>query len=88
MQTSKIEVTQKQLFGYVLLVAGIILFLYVAVDAILLVNGTFEPIKVEIASPNYGNDVFAGIILTIGVFGVLTGIGYAIAKVGLNLIKD
>ena len=85
---SKIEVTQKQLFGYVLLVAGIILFLYVAINAILLANGTFEPIKIEIASPNYGNDVFAGILLTIGLFGVLTGIAYAIAKIGLNIIKD
>jgi len=72
----------------VLLVAGIILFLYVAVNAILLANGTFEPIKVEIASPNFGNDVFAGILLTIGLFGVLTGIAYAIAKIGLNIIKD
>ena len=85
---SKIEVTQKQLFGYVLLVAGIILFLYVAINAILLANGTFEPIKIEMASPNYGNDVFAGILLTIGLFGVLTGIAYAIAKIGLNIIKD
>jgi hypothetical protein len=43
---SKIEVTPKKLFGYVLLATGIILFLYVAVDAILLVNGTLEPIKI------------------------------------------
>jgi len=76
------------LFGYVLLVGGIILFLYIAVNAILLVNGTFEPIKVEIPSPSWGNDVFAGILLTIGLFGVLTGVAFAISKIGLNIIKD
>jgi len=47
----------------VLLVAGIILLLYVAVNAILLTNGTFQPIKVEMPNPGYGNDVFAGILL-------------------------
>ena len=85
---SKIEVTTKQLFGYVLLVAGIILFLYVAADAILLVNGTLEPITIEMAGSSSGYDVFAGILLTIGLFAVLVGIAFGIAKFGLNIIKD
>ena len=85
---SKIEVTPKKLFGYVLLVTGIILFLYVAIEAILLVNGTLEPIKIEMAGSSSGYDVFAGIILTIGLFAVLIGIAYGIAKIGLNIIKD
>ena len=85
---SKREVTPKKLFGYVLLATGIILFLYVTVDAILLVNGTLEPIKIEMAGSSSGYDVFAGIILTIGLFAVLIGIAYGIAKIGLNIIKD
>ena len=64
------------------------MFIYVALNAILLANGTFQPIKVQITNPGYGNDVFAGILLQIGLFGVLVGIGFAVAKIGLGLIKD
>ena len=85
---SKIEVTTKQLFGYALLVAAIILFIYITANAILLINGTFQPIKVEMTNPSYGNDTIAGIILQIGLFAVLTGVALAVAKIGLNLIKE
>jgi hypothetical protein len=34
------------------------------------------------------NDVFAGILLTIGLYAVLTGIAFAVSKIGLNIIKD
>jgi hypothetical protein len=87
-QTSKIEVTTKQVFGYVLLAAGIILFFDITLNAILLATGTLQPIKVEMSNPGYGNDVFAGIILQIGLFGVLTAVAFAIAKIGLSIIKD
>jgi hypothetical protein len=40
------------------------------------------------AGSSSGYDVFAGIILTIGLFAVLIGIAYGIAKIGLNIIKD
>jgi hypothetical protein len=39
-------------------------------------------------NPGYGNDVFAGILLQIGLFGVLVGIGYAIGKLCLSLVKE
>ena len=87
-ETSKIEVTSRQLFGYGLIVAGIILFIYVVLNGILLANGTFEPLRIPMANSGYGNDVFAGILLQIGVFGVLAGIGFAVAKIGLGLVKD
>ena len=85
---SKIELTTKQLFGYAFLIVGIIMFIYVAVTAILLVNGTIQPITVDIAGINSENALFAGIILQIGLFALLIGIGYAFAKIGLNITKE
>ena len=83
-----IELTPKKLFGYILVAAGIILFLYVVINAVLLINGTIQPLKIEDVGLTSGSDVLAGIILQVGLFGVLTGIAYAIARIGLSIAKD
>jgi hypothetical protein len=84
---SKIKLTPKQLIGIAFLIVGTIFFLYVAVNAILLANGTIPPIKVEFANSS-GYEEFAGILLQIGLFLVLVAIGYAFARIGLNITKE
>lgn len=71
-----------------MVVAGIILFLYVAINAILLSNGTFQPIKVNMANSGYGNDAFAGILLQIGAFSILVGIAFAVTKAGISFVGE
>ena len=85
---SKIELTTKQLFGYTTLVIGITVFVYVIAYAVLLANGTVTPIKVAMENPGYGNDVMAGIILQIGLFAVLAGIAFGLARIGIWISKE
>jgi hypothetical protein len=85
---SKIELTTKQLFGIVLMIIGIVLFFYVIVNAILLVNGTVAPLRIQSSNLPTGFDVLLGIALQIGLFGLLVGVGFGLAKIGLEITKN
>jgi hypothetical protein len=86
MSKNVIEVTPRKILGYVLLALGIILWLIVIVTGLLLAIGMIQPIRV----PNlgYGIDVVAGIVLQLGIYAILVGIGFGLAKNGVDLIKD
>lgn len=89
MSKSTIEVTPKAMFGYVLFIMGILLLIYTAIQCILLVNGTFEPLKIEISETSLTAEtaVFFGIILQIGMYGLLIAISYILIKTGINITK-
>ena len=80
-----IEVTPKKILGYVLLTVAIILFVYVIVSGVLLASGTIHTVTIY-NSYQYG--VFAGIILQLGIYGILAGVAFGIAKIGVDLVKD
>jgi hypothetical protein len=85
MSKTVIEIAPRKILGYILLAIGIFLFLYVAIVGLLLATGTTQPLKV--ATQSYPTvDVIAGMGLQIGICSVLTGVAFAIAKIGLSLI--
>ena len=89
MNKSTIEVTPKTMFGYALFFMGIILLGYVAIQCFFLVNGTIEPIIIEINDTQYteGLGSLLGIILQIGMYGLLIAIAFILTKTGLNIAR-
>ena len=79
------EVTPRKLLGYVLIAVAIILFVFVIVSGVLLAAGTIHPIM---AYTSYPNGVFAGILLQLGIYAILAGVGFGIAEIGVDLVKD
>jgi len=83
---SKIEVTPRKILGYALIALALILWSIVIVSGLLLVMGMFQPLRVP--NVGYGVDVVAGIVLEIGIYAILVGIGFGLAKSGIDLTKD
>ena len=82
-----IEISPKAVFGYCLFFIGLLLLGYVALNCILLANGTMEPLKVSEERIGYGNEILFGIFLQIGAFAVLVGVSYLLMKMGLQISK-
>jgi hypothetical protein len=80
-----IQVTPRQILAYILITIAIIFLMYVAINVILLANGTIQPIRVATPSLVYGADVIAGILLQIGVYGVLVGVSFVLGTIGVKL---
>jgi hypothetical protein len=83
---SKIEVTPRRILGYIMIALGLILWSIVIVSGLLLVMGILQPIRVP--NVGYGIDVVVGIVLQLGVYAILVGIGFGLAKNGVDLVKD
>jgi hypothetical protein len=45
---SEIKLSTRSLFGYVLVIIGLIMLGYVSINAIYLANGTFKPLQVQV----------------------------------------
>lgn len=88
MDKSVIEVTPKKMFGYALFSIGILLLGYTAFQCVLLANGTIEPLKVsEEPIGDEGLEIFYGVILQIGMYGLLIVISYVLMKTGISITK-
>jgi len=83
----EVKVTPKALFGYALLIIGLILLGYVGMNCILLASGTIEPLSVEIIGLNVDTAAFVGIILQLGAYALLIAISYALMKMGMSIKK-
>jgi polyferredoxin len=79
------EATPKKLLGYALIAVALILFVFVIVSGVLLAAGVIHPIM---AYTSYPNGEFAGIVLQLGIYAILAGVGFGIAEIGVDLVKD
>ena len=79
------KVTPRKILGYALIALAIVLFVFVIVSGILLAAGVTHPIM---AFTSYPNGVFAGIVLQLGIYAILAGVGFGIAEIGVDLVKD
>lgn len=82
------EVTAKQIFGYILIGVALSVLLYVGVAGLLLTTGITQPLHVPMSNPGYGNDVLAGILLQIGVYGIFVGVVFVLSNIGYRFVKD
>ena len=85
--TMEVKVTPKAIFGYALLIIGLVLLGYVGMSCILLASGTIEPLSVEITGLNVETAAFVGIILQLGAYALLIAISYALMKIGTSIKK-
>lgn len=92
--SSTIEVTPEKMFGYALVIIGLVLLGYTAMQCVLLANGTFEPLTVEFpedvsipTSSLIPTGIFFGIILQIGMYGLLIAISYVLVRTGLSIAR-
>ena len=89
----EVKLTPKAIFGYALLIIGLVLLGYVGISCILLANGTTEPLNVEINGLDVENGLdletatFMGIVLQLGAYALLIAISYALMKTGLSIKK-
>jgi len=88
MNKSVIEVTPKTMFGYALFFIGIILLGFIGIQCFFLANGTVEPLKIgQELLYEYETQLFLGIILQIGMYGLLIAVSFILMKIGLNIAK-
>jgi hypothetical protein len=73
------------MLGYVLIAVAIVLFVFVIVSGVLLAAGVIHPIMAYTSHPS---GVFAGIVLQLGIYAILAGVGFGLAEIGVGLVKD
>lgn len=86
MSSNIIEVTPRKVLGYILIALGLVLWSIVIVTSLLLIMGIMQPIKVP--NVGYGLDLVVGMVLQLSVYALLVGIGFGLAKNGVDLVKD
>ncbi len=84
----KIGVTPRKELGYVLLSVGVSIFAVVIVTVYLLAEGVLVTPIIAMPNPGYGNDIFAGLFLEIGLLSILTAVAFGICKIGVDLSKN
>ncbi len=88
---SNIEVTPRSVLGYIMIAFALVLWIIVIVSSILLLLGILEPIMVPDIGrwgTQLGIDEIMGIVLQLGIYSLLAGIGYGLAKNGTDLVKS
>lgn len=90
MNKNVIEVTPRKAVAYILIAAAVVLLMYVGISALLLASGSAKPLTVEMPSTfiSSGVDVAIGVLLQTGMYGVLVGVAFALASIGVKLAKD
>jgi hypothetical protein len=84
----KTGVTPRKVLGYVFLSGGVSIFAVVIVTVYLLAEGVLVTPIIAMPNPGYGNDVFAGLFLEIGLLSILTAVAFGICKIGVDLSKN
>ena len=89
MSKSIIEVTPKAIFGCILICIGLILLAYITVQCVFLANGTISPLEVseEPIGQSQHLEIFYGIILQIGMYGLLILVSFVLVKTGVSIAK-
>jgi len=95
MATSEIKLTPKSLFGYVLFILGLVLLGYVAMNAIYVASGVFQPLRIVMTDPSSGRalitavetQVFFGIVIQIGMYALLIAVASILMKTGLSVAR-
>jgi len=95
MVASEIKLTPKSLFGYILFILGLILLGYVAMNAIYLASGVFQPLRIQITDPTRGQalitavetQVLFGIMVQIGMYALIIAVASVLMKNGLSVAR-
>lgn len=94
MASGEIKLTAKSLFGYVLFFLGLVLLGYVVLNAIYLASGVFQPLRIQITDPTgralisgVEMQVFLGIIIQIGMYGLIVAVASILMKNGVSLAR-
>jgi hypothetical protein len=93
--TSEIKLTPKSLFGYVLFILGLFLLGYVAMNAVYLASGVFQPLRIQITDPTTGKalitavetQLFFGIMVQMGMYALILAVVTILMKNGLSIAR-
>jgi hypothetical protein len=92
---SEIKLTTRSLFGYVLVIIGLVMLGYVSMNAIYLANGTFKPLQVQINDQTgralisaVETQVLFGIMIQGIMYGLLIAVASVLLKYGLAIARQ
>jgi hypothetical protein len=93
--TSEIKLTPKSLSGYVLFILGLFLLGYVAMNAVYLASGVFQPLRIQITDPTTGKalitavetQLFFGIMVQMGMYALILAMVTILMKNGLSIAR-
>lgn len=86
---TEINIASKFLFGYALVIIGLLLLGYVCLNAIYLANGSFKPLQIQTDQKTITvqTQIFLGIMLQIGMYALIVVIASILMKNGISIAR-
>ena len=87
MNSEGIIVTPKKIWAYTLILIGLGLIAYVAIQCLLLASGMLYPLVIHFEYSEYGYGILLGIILQLGTYALLITTSAVLMGIGVKLSK-
>lgn len=91
---SEIKVSTRSLFGYALVIIGLVMLGYVSLNAVYLSSGVFQPLKVQVNDAagkplltSVETQVFFGVVVQIGMYALLVSIAFVLMSKGWEISR-